>query len=196
MRTPAHRRALARYAERPADYWDLRAGDLYASYRGDRSDFALIGEIVDLVKPESVLDFGCGFGRYFGLYGAARIVGVDVSFAALRQIKKTPRISLVQSDGGALGGTAGTRFDLVVAGRALQHIVPSRIADTLARLTALGRNLFVAETVVHPAGGTDYLFLHDYESLIDRPAIRSGDLYVGPDKKTVVRYWLFGEGAR
>ncbi len=64
----------------------------------------------------SILDVGCGTGRNLPLYRpGARVVGVDVSAAALaRARQRRPEVALVQADAEALPFRTAT-FDTVVS---------------------------------------------------------------------------------
>jgi len=108
--------------------------------------FAVAGEL----GGRTVLDLGCGSGRYLieaAHRGAARVVGVDFApemiALARRLAAGAPRgevISLECAD--VLAFDPGERFDLVVANGLFDYVADS--ARLLARAARLTRGLLVA----------------------------------------------------
>jgi ubiquinone/menaquinone biosynthesis C-methylase UbiE len=60
---------------------------------------SLVNELVAEKRPSSVLDLGCGAGRYFPVLKGDLIVGVDLSVGMLKQaLRKFKHANLIQGD--------------------------------------------------------------------------------------------------
>jgi SAM-dependent methyltransferase len=79
--------------------------------------------VKDLLKPESVLDIGCGQGEWLAAFGLERSYGVDIT----APVPPTPTMSRHDlTEPLDLGG----RFDLVICLEVAEHL-PESAADTL-----------------------------------------------------------------
>ena len=54
-------------------YWDLRANDIHESWGEDPFDYAILGDVINYIKPSCILDIGCGSGRLFNLYSRLKL---------------------------------------------------------------------------------------------------------------------------
>ncbi len=105
-----------------------------------------IVEIARDLSPQSVLDVGCGDGRFLGLLGpeVPRRVGVDLSERAVRFARAfQPDVEFQVVNATDLDET----FDLVVAIEVLEHIAPDCVRDFLRSLSARvrpGGNLIIS----------------------------------------------------
>jgi len=113
-------------------YWDLMAERLHKKRLSRRrhQDLEPVSYILDKYKPNSILDVGCGSGRFFKLYkekNVRDIVGIDISEKALKKAIemhpdiKTVKVRVEDIDFGY------KRFDLAVSNRTLQHITKRNI---------------------------------------------------------------------
>jgi SAM-dependent methyltransferase len=110
------------------------SGETPEFYAGERVTF-LAGCLRDLgLRPEAVLDYGCGLGatvpHLVRVLSPNRVVGVDESGESVKRATR---------DFGALGQflpleslSPGTSFDLVYCSGVLHHIAPSHRSEALA----------------------------------------------------------------
>ena len=160
--------------DRPARTWEARAASLYDDQYAKRyrrrddelehvaSNQALVawlGSVCDRFdRPISVLDLGCGTGRYFwGLRGVTSLVGLDASAAMLdearrpihgERLKDVP-VTLIKGDV-MTHAFAPASFDLVYAiGILAEHVPLDRglVSRVHEWLRPGGRFAF---TTVHP----------------------------------------------
>jgi len=104
------------------------------------------------VRELTVLDAGCGSGRYLRVLGerGANAIGMDLSRAMLERARETTT-RIARADLRALPFDAMS-FDLVVCGLALGDLAEIELALTeIARVLRPGGR--VIYSVVHPAGG-------------------------------------------
>ncbi len=104
------------------------------------------------VRELTVLDAGCGSGRYLRVLGdrGANAIGMDLSPAMLERARETTT-RIARADLRALPFDAMS-FDLVVCGLALGDVAEIELALTeIARVLRSGGG--VVYSVVHPAGG-------------------------------------------
>jgi malonyl-CoA O-methyltransferase len=108
-------------------------------------------ELLPPVSGRTVLDAGCGTGRYMRLLAAlgARVIGVDLSQAMVGRAGML-RLPLVRADMSALP-IAGASCDIVVSGLAIPDV------PHLARVTAewarvLRHRGVVVYSTLHPVG--------------------------------------------
>ena len=104
------------------------------------------------VRELTVLDAGCGSGRYLRVLGerGANAIGMDLSRAMLERARETTT-RIARADLRALPFDARS-FDLVVCGLALGDLAEIELALTeIARVLRPGGR--VIYSVVHPAGG-------------------------------------------
>jgi SAM-dependent methyltransferase len=146
-------RGVQAYFERAAEDFDL----LYAPHRQStfmrwvnrhfRSDIAArflnTLELAERISPKSVLDVGCGSGRYLSALaavGVTRLVGVDVSEAMLELSRRETNgiagvdVELVRSD--FLPWKTKETFDLIVAMGLYDYVAdPLRMLKRMRELT-------------------------------------------------------------
>ncbi len=118
---------LFRYRN-PRKYWVERGGDRYYSEqeaianRTERSQF--IGEEVNKLSYESILEIGCGYGKQLKnfLSRAKLVAGCDFSFPQLKKAADycADRVKLVEADGAALP-FADKSFDVTLSSAVILH---------------------------------------------------------------------------
>lgn len=140
---------------------------------------AMLGLIPDTLCGKSVVDAGCGSGRYM-LHalrrGAARVAGVDLSPAMLRRAAgelagHTPhaQVRLLQGDLADLP-LPDAQADLTICGLAIGHVGDlSRALSELRRVTRPGGIVLCSD--VHPTGHA-LGWLRDFKADGRRYAVR------------------------
>ena len=133
-------------------YRDLQWGFEYLCY------LKYAKEIVESLRPSSVLDVGCGTGRFIGLLGDSihRKVGVDLSERAIAFAKafhaatKDAGIDFHATDASCIAGD----FDVVTAIEVLEHIpdaeVPGFLQTLMSRAKSGGHVLLSVPTTNCP----------------------------------------------
>lgn len=152
-------------------YWDKRAKDIDRQWGEEKEDYPVMGRILSQMKPEKVLDIGCGSGRLFPLYLERRIsevTGQDISEEALEVASSRYRSANISTTNlGILNLQYPLGyFDLIVSNRVLQHIPHRRIREVVRKLTELGKAIYINEmSESDDSGELFYLFKHDYRAL-------------------------------
>jgi SAM-dependent methyltransferase len=129
--------------------WPVRMWDRHAR-RNVRERFRRTFEIAGPLAGSSVLDLGCGSGRYLveaARRGASRIIGVDLAAPMIeraarlvRTFDAADRVELRVADLFEL--ELSERFDLVIANGVFDYLADS--AGALARMRGLTRGTCVA----------------------------------------------------
>ena len=128
------------------ELWEDVYGQIQAVGPTHRHLRRLLGKQLAELDYRTVVDVGCGAGDNAALLrrrgGVERLVGLDVSTAALERARACDRegeYELLDIERGALGGT----FDLVFSSLLLEHLPDDRAA--LRNMRAMtGRHLLVA----------------------------------------------------
>lgn len=72
-------------------YWNLRVNDIHNMWGSSTEDYSVLKEVIELTKPEKLLDIGCGSGRCFALYESLNVKEVtaqDIASEALKLCNK------------------------------------------------------------------------------------------------------------
>lgn len=165
-----------------ATYW-IERGKTYREdfparpHHGDQE--RAVSSIVASLRPSTVLDVGCGFGRMgpvvLGCPAVVSYIGIDVSpdqIVNAASLLTDPRAGVLAM---ALEDLPEQRvpWDLVLAVEFLMHVPPERIEATLGKLRGLGRRLLTIDwdrpIDREPAA---HNFLHDYAVLFGPGAER------------------------
>lgn len=117
--------------------WDA----LYQGIRQSEIQAILqVGHILGTLASggKTVLDVGCGPGRYFNLMGYpnTKIYGIELSLYAVNQCKKLfPLADVVQGDVASGLPYPENKFDIVYAGEILEHIdAPDKMINEIYRV--------------------------------------------------------------
>lgn len=152
-------------------YWDFMAEKLHKRRLSRRyhQDLEPVLYILDKYKPKSILDVGCGSGRFFKLYKEKNIrdvIGIDISEKALKKAKemypdiKTMRIRVEDID------FTYKRFDLAISNRTLQHITKRNIEKAVKKLCYSCRMVYINElTDSDGVPERIIIYKHNYEEL-------------------------------
>jgi hypothetical protein len=152
-------------------YWNHRASDIDQKWGMEKHDYDLLGKIILSIKPNRLLEIGCGSGRLFPLYSDLKVkevLGQDISRQALIIAKERYPFSNVNTTNQSILNLEFPRyyFDLVISNRVLQHIPQSEIEEVIRKLTDLGKKIYINEMYNSDfIGESFYMFKHDYVEL-------------------------------
>lgn len=138
------------------DYWG------HATYTaGFNPDW--IGIIQKHLAPGSVLDVGCGTGRFVDAFKDREYVGMDISPDNINQARQNYSgkffmvADLVEKE-------MNPGVDNVFTWTVLEHIPPELIGGVIEKLKTWGKNVLIIEPI--GSGPTaEHCFLHDYEKM-------------------------------
>jgi len=160
---------------RPQWYWQYFyrrfLADLW-QYRFFPQHRWLIKQIRQL-KPESILEAGCGFGRNLkfllknGI--SVSLTGIDISrpLLTLAQKKLDRRVKLVRANLLHLPFVAN-RFDLVFTHGVLMHLKPADLPRALQELVRVSKRylILIEEIRPRPRRLNYFTWAHDYDKII------------------------------
>jgi SAM-dependent methyltransferase len=121
-----------------------------------RSAEVIVPLVIDLIRPRSVIDVGCGTGAWlatFARHGVADYLGVD-AFAPLECLD-IPRERFVQADLTRPLGL-GRRFDLAVSLEVAEHLPQASATCFIESLTRLAP-VVLFSAAIPGQGGTNHL---------------------------------------
>lgn len=153
------------------NYWNHRAYDIDQKWGMEKHDYDLLGKIILSIKPNRLLEIGCGSGRLFPLYSNLKVkevLGQDISRQALIIAKERYPFSNVNTTNQSILNLEFPRyyFDLVISNRVLRHIPHSDIGEVIGKLAELGKKIYINEMYESDfTGESFYLFKHDYVEL-------------------------------
>ncbi len=167
-RAAVYRLLLMNYRRARRWYWELRSPDLYRQWNEDRSDFEVLGQVIEGRQVESLMDLGCGSGRLFPVYkeaGLKSVLGVDIASRALALANRLhPEIETLRSKAEDLD--TGRQFDMIVVHRVLQHLPEETLPTVIERMTQVARKAIyineISESDRANLSGARYIFEHDY----------------------------------
>ncbi len=134
-------------------YRQLQLSPMY--YEEDKPEFSFAREVLQQVRPERVLEVGCGVGHFLRkIKSAYRVAGSETNDAAVVSLKKK---------GIALDGE-GHKYDFVVAFQVLEHVADVRqfLTEIVDKLESGGHLLL---TVPNPKS----LYLQEVDDALDYP---------------------------
>ena len=122
-----------------------------------RSAQAVVPLLIDLIRPHSIIDVGCGTGVWLSVfeeYGVQDVVGVDGPWVHPDQLEIAPERFVVHDLAKPL--SLGRSFDLVLCLEVAEHLPPEAAATLVETLTQLG-SLIVFSAAVPNQGGESHL---------------------------------------
>ena len=172
----AHRRALARDQDDRLEAviasgenrWVIRFKD-FAHRLGMKKAFASLEDEMGSLRGRSVLDLGCGRGRWTREYASrgALVTGVDISPDAIQLVaREQPQYRFLCGDVASLE-FADESFDIVNSVTVLQHMPDARQRTVLGRIGAWlkpGGRLVLLESLV--GFGAPHVFPHSTDEWI------------------------------
>jgi hypothetical protein len=131
--------------------------------RVQASAAALVPRIVELLRPESIIDIGCANGLWleaFNRSGVTHLRGVDGPWVAADSFRSPAgafrKLDLAQCPLPYLLGEPGERFDLLVSFELLEHLPAARADALVEAMCAMSDILLVSAAVPHQ-GGTGHI---------------------------------------
>lgn len=163
-------------------------------------NYKVLSMVMDKYKPSSILDVGCGPGRYFRLYHEKNIkdvVGIDISGKALKLANKNfPDVETIKMKVEDIE-FEHKRFDLAISNRALQHI-PKKNIDAAIEKICYSSNLVYLNELTDSDGVSEskMMLKHDYEKIFERNGFMLKEKgYIEPTeikgRKIGRQTWLF-----
>ena len=174
---------LLKEGYKPKQFWDGWS-DGYSRQkpqrRIDESHYWLLKKMEEL-KPETVLEMGCGFGRNLtflmeNLSYQPKLVGFDISESMIRKAKEVldDRVFLGCGDINSLP-FRDRSYDLVFTHAALMHVPEGHINTAIRELQRVAKKYLVINEETYWSKGhirgctfkpNEYTFIYDYENLI------------------------------
>jgi ubiquinone/menaquinone biosynthesis C-methylase UbiE len=165
-----------RYLQNPSLHWDnfvdlmieehtQRLPEIY----NQEADF-LIQEI-SLIKPESILEIGCGYGRILKLISEKleikKLVGVDFSSKMLSKGKEylnfCPEIDLILADATKKLPFSDNEFDLVFSSQVLMEISPHKVNRAIEEMLRVTKKYLI---IIENNNRGPRSFSHNYKKII------------------------------
>jgi SAM-dependent methyltransferase len=118
-----------------------------------RSAEVVVPLVLELVKPRSVVDVGCGAGSWlaaFATHGIEDVLGVE-SEAVPSDVLRVPASAVIRRDL-THPLTLDRTFDLVVSLEVAEHLPPNAAEDFISALAALGQLVLFSAAIPHQGG--------------------------------------------
>jgi SAM-dependent methyltransferase len=133
--------------------------DFYDSYRiaSHRSATLYLKNLIELIKPKSILDVGCGVGTWLRAaneLGVEQIQGVDGDYVKSEQLEIDPARFRAHDLTKPLN--LGEKFDLAISMEVGEHLPTERskeLVDTLVRHA----DIVLLSAAIPHQGGTDHI---------------------------------------
>ncbi|MCK4522407.1 MAG: glycosyltransferase [Nanoarchaeota archaeon] len=154
----------------PKEYWDSRAESWNAQADNMVIEIQDVKEFYNKVKPKTVLDIGCGNGRWIELMKGWGLdlkgyTGMDVSKRLIEICKE--KWSDLNFFVGSLEKmkTVKKKYDLIFSYTTLEHVKPEDIKGVIKTLNKTGKQLLLIEPTDFES--KYYCHSHNYEELFD-----------------------------
>jgi len=180
-----------------SEYWKNRGPRYYHKFQNQpkyernrlKSQEKCVLKLLQGYRFKSILESGCGFGRYtkilFSFFKPDNYVAIDISPEQIRNAKKylgndkvkfhCTRIQDFQSD---------DRFELIFSAENLMHVGFDDITDVIAKMVSLStRKIISVDWYNQKCFGkalNGYVFMHDYKTLFEKNKIKRIKIHVLP----------------
>lgn len=145
-------------------YWEKRSASWVEQSKVDVVDEKKIKRILKELKFDSVLDIGCGSGRFVPYFKDKEYHGCDIS----KSLVEVCRTNFPEKDfyTSAVENIKPMRekYDLIFSYTCLEHVTPENIKKAVEAIKRTGKKLLLIEPVGFTPDG-DYCFPHDYDKL-------------------------------
>lgn len=148
-------------------YWEHRANEWDEQSKKEQVQRKKLKKFVDGLAFKTVLDIGCGSGRFVELFKGKDYQGCDIS-EKLVEIAQSrhPDSKFFVSSLENLDKHMGYRVDLLFSYTCLEHIKPENMSLAVASMKRCARQALLIEPVDFVPDG-DYCFNHDYKKLFN-----------------------------
>jgi ubiquinone/menaquinone biosynthesis C-methylase UbiE len=181
-----YKKYLRKYLEyinyNPKIFWNSFGGKKYFnqfdSKEGERNESIFL-EYINKFKPRSIIDIGCGYGRYLKViskkFPNIRLVGVDISSSqieyAREYCKDFPNIEFFEIDGKNLPFDKGS-FDMSITYGCLQHIKPKKLNYFFKQIKSISKyySIFIEydnQKKYNPMKDKYWHYNHNYSKLFE-----------------------------
>lgn len=159
-------------------FWHFYAGEFYQDPWQHKifPQHYWLATIITKLKPKTILEAGCGFGRNLKFLSQQginpqQLTGIDFSpkLLKLAQQHLPPSIKLSQDNLTHLPFEA-SHFDLSFTHGVLMHLTPAQIQLALSELIRVTRHwlILIEETRNKPVKINHFTWAHDYPQLINQ----------------------------
>ena len=182
-------------------YWDIRGGVTYFNLFHSltpRNEEIFIKN-VEKYKPSSIIDIGCGYGRYLKVlnekFPKLKLVGVDISLNQLNMArdycKNNSSISFFEIDGKVLPFEDNS-FDMAITYGCLSAVKFGHIKNFLKEIQRVTKQYGVFLEYYNPTNQSTptkyYWYKHDYEKIFKKSLINLTTLNENGDTLFLVKY--------
>lgn len=140
--------------------------DYVAQWQNSTFDAPIPSEWVTLIrkylKGKSVLDLGCGMGRFYSVFDGYDYTGIDISRPAIDFCRSHYKGKFVCAD--LVEFDTKKKYDNVFSWVTLEHIVPEHIEGVCEKIKKWSDNLIITEPMGFPSGV--YCFDRNYPELL------------------------------
>ncbi len=135
-----------------------------------------IKHIIDIHKPKSILEVGCGFGRNIKFlmdsgYPPKQITGIDISSNMIIKAKKYVKTKEVEFKTASVLNIPfkDSQFDMTLSHGVLMHVQPSNVDTAINEIVRVSKKGIVL--VEQNYDGNEYTFIHNYKKLFQQKKI-------------------------
>ena len=182
----------------PQVYWRIKANSFLTDPWQKRlfPQHQWLWQTIKTLKPNSILEAGCGFGRNLrwlvnqGI-NPAKLTGIDISPRLLslagKQLPKTVRLRLTNV---LKLPFRDKQFDLVFTHGLLMHLSPRQLPKALSELIRVSQKhlILIEEICFRPRQLNYFTWAHDYDKMIK--ALPLQVVIKKPGKHSLVWYLL------
>jgi SAM-dependent methyltransferase len=118
-----------------------------------RSAQAVVPLIIEILKPTSVVDVGCGLGTWLAAFrqnGVTELLGIDGDYVDVRSLEIEPEEFLAHDLSRPLA--IDRSFDLTISLEVAEHLDPDHAAEFVALLTSLAPAIVFSAAIPHQDG--------------------------------------------
>lgn len=153
-------------------YWDNRS-DNYINVHKDfnATNFDEVKKIIDKYNPKSLVDGGCGIGRYFNSFGDRIFLGIELSKKLSDEAKKRfPKIKVVNDDLSNLSKIVKPKeYECFFSYTVLEHIPFELIENVIDQITNNFEMAIIREPInFDRSKSAEYCYPHDYVKLFTK----------------------------
>lgn len=154
----------------------------------------MLPDIIYSLKPKSVLEIGCGWGRMTKIVSTIpsiyNYVAIDISSDRIFECQKDnhiPNVNFIQCD--FMEQNFPFKYDLVFASEVLMHIPPNMIQEFINKMASLSLHNIVSldyyDTSLNPKKLYRHNFNHKYFQLYLNVSTHVNEIVLKPYKQSI-----------